>query len=472
MGGTTPGLSSVEVQRESETYAQLVTTDEMKTRAKAELGSEVPDDVTIEAEYVPDTSVLRISAVSDDPAEARDVANAYAAALTKWRRQVAIDQYKEAEKIILQKIDDYGDDPARLSDPGYVQLVGRLQDIRLLEASATGNFVVASAGVLPDAPFAPQHIRDVVIGFLIGVIAGIGLVTLAEQLDVRIHSVDDLAATLNLPVLARFPRLSRGQDGVGGLTAMNEPAGPMAEASRMLRGNLDFVNVDGEVTSLIVTSCSQGEGKTTTAANLGVALARAGKRVIIVDSDLRRPRLHRFFDLPNRIGLSTVVAGRTSLAEALQPFELGPRDRATGADLTDWTEGVEARSRLYVLPSGPLPPNPGEIAASRRLAEVIAELSGICDLVLLDAPPLLVVGDTAALARAAGGMLVVARLGIVTKAMLTEAVEALAQMPCRKLGVVVTGIPVEGTAYRYRYFEESSASEPETSPNPDDPVAA
>lgn len=454
LGGTTLGLSTSEVQRESETNVELMTTDEMRSRAEEELGRPIPNDVSIEAEYVPDTSVLRISAISDDPSEAQAVANAYAIGFTSWRRQVTIEQYKQAEKIVTEKLHGYGTDPAAQQDPGYIQLLGRLQDIRVLEAAATGNFVVASAGALPTAPFVPQHLRDFMVGLLIGIVAGIGVVALVEQLDVRVHSVEDVAVLLGLPVLARFPRASRADAAGDGVTVVTTPSGPVAEAFRMLRGNLEFVDVDREVKSMIITSCSQGEGKTTTVANLSVTLARTGSRVLVVDCDMRRPRIHRFFGLPNKTGLSTVVAGKTSLAEVLRDVDVKPKEVERALD--DET----AVGSLTVLTSGPLPPNPGEIVASQRLAGLLTELSRQYDEVLLDAPPFLVVGDTAALARVADGLVVVSRLGTVTKAMLGEAGQFLAPLPCAKLGVVVTGIPVEGSAYRYRsYHEESGADE-------------
>jgi capsular exopolysaccharide synthesis family protein len=450
LGGTTLGLSTVEVQREAETYAALMSTDEMKVRAGAELGHDVPEDVTVSAEYVPDTTVLRISAVSADAAQARDVANAYATGFTKWRRKVAVTQYQEAERIILEKMSSYGEGPAKNTDPGYLQLMGRLQDIRVLEAAATGNFVIASAGALPAEPFLPQHMRDLVIGLLIGIVAGIGLVALVEQLDVRVHTVDDLAALSGLPILARLPRPARSSTRDAGLEVVSDPAGPMAEAFRMFRGNLDFVNVDGQVSSIIFSSAMQGEGKTTTLCNLAVTLARAGKRVVVADCDMRRPRVHRYFDLDNRNGLSTVVTGHTTIDESLRRVAVVAPDRSGRTD---------AMGSVAVLTAGPVPPNPGEIVASRRLSEILGELEARGDLVLIDAPPFLVVGDSAALAKSAHGIIVVARLDAITKAMMKDTVELLQTLPVRCLGMVVTNVSTEGSSYRYRYYRDQKVAD-------------
>jgi capsular exopolysaccharide synthesis family protein len=446
LGSTTLGVSAVEVQRESETYAQLMTTEETKLLAEEELGRPIDSDVTVEAEYVPDTSVLRISAVSDDPEEARDVANAYATAFTARRKEVAVEQYKAVEKLIRQKIAGYGDDPARLSDPGYVQLVGRLQDIGVLISAATGNFVVASAGVLPTEPFVPQHVRDLLIGLLVGLVAGIGLVALVEQLDVRVHTVEQIGEVLDLPILARVPRMSGNGGGASGPVTLVDPVGPNAEAFRIFRGNLDFADIDAGVRTLMVTSAVQGEGKSTTAANLAVAAALGGKRVILVDADLRRATVHRLFGLKNQVGLSSVLTGRATLADSLHRIPLpGGDDPEPGV-----TRG------LAVLTSGPLPPNPGEIAGSQRLADLVVSLTGLADLVLVDAPPFLVVGDAGALSRAVDGVVVVARLGTVTRAVAHDSREFLATLPCRVLGVAVVGIPTESAAYRYRYYSKQS----------------
>ena len=449
LGGTTLGLSTTEVQRESETYVELMTTDEMRTRAESELGRDVPADVTVQAEYVPDTSVLRISAVSDDPALAQDVANAYATGFTKWRRQVAVTQYQQAEKIILDKLSRYGEGSAKDSDPGYLQLLGRLQDIRVLEAAATGNFVVASVASLPSDPFVPQHLRDLVIGLLVGIVAGIGLVTLVEQLDVRVHSAEDLSELVALPILARLPRPSRVEGKEHALAVASDPSGPTAEAFRMFRSNLEFVAVDGELTSILFTSAQQGEGKTTTAGNLALMLARAGRRVIVVDCDLRRPRMHTYFGLPNKAGVSTLLTGHGTIAGTLQKVAV-----PTAGEVDAGVDKVESREWIAVLTAGPVPPNPGEIVASQHLRDLLSELSGECDLLLVDCPPFLAVGDAAALARAVAGVIVVSRMGVATKALMQETRRFIEPLPCRALGVVVTNVASEDTAYRYRYKSE------------------
>ena len=161
----------------------------------------------------------------------------------------------------------------------------------------------------------------------------------------------------------------------------------------MVRTNLDFLNVDADIQSLVVTSCVQGEGKSVAVANLAVSMALAGKKVIVVDGDLRRPRQHKYFGLRNEVGLSTVVTGQTNLAQSLQAVEVaGAAPGEPAADFAGWARGADALPHLYVLTSGPLPPNPGEIVAARRFAATIERLQREADLVIVDSPAMLARG--------------------------------------------------------------------------------
>jgi non-specific protein-tyrosine kinase len=315
----------------------------------------------------------------------------------------------------------------------------------------------------------PQHTRDLMLGLLIGLVLGIGAVTLLEQLDIRVHSQDEFAEGTGMPMLGRLPRVGKEVAKDASLLVLDEPDGPTAEAFRMLRGNLDFINVDGEIQSIMVSSPSQGEGKSTTVCNLAVTLARTGKHVIVVDCDLRRPRVHHYFGMKNRHGVSTVVTGHASVGDALQVVRPPAETASEPARPSEGRGGS-----LRVLTSGPLPPNPGEIVTSRSIATLIQDLTTQSDLVLVDAPPFLAVGDAAALSRAVGGIMVVMRLGTITKTMLKETADFLEPLPCRKLGIVATNLPTEGAGYRYEYRRAKAEEEPATPSSltaPDVPVA-
>jgi non-specific protein-tyrosine kinase len=218
------------------------------------------------------------------------------------------------------------------------------------------------------------------------------------------------------------------------LVMIAEPRDPRSESFRMLGTNLEFATLGSDVRSILVTSAVEAEGKSTTAANLAVTLARAGKRVVLVDLDLRRPYLHRFFGLGGSRGVTNVALGDASLDEALARVDL---DDAVG--------------ELYVLPTGPLPPDPGEFVGTYQLREILVRLREDFDMLVIDSPPLLRVGDAMRLSASVDGVLVVTQLNLVRRRTLAELKHLLDAIPARKLGFVVTGGRGDDVAYGYAY---------------------
>ncbi len=214
------------------------------------------------------------------------------------------------------------------------------------------------------------------------------------------------------------------------LITVSEPRSPISEAYRTLRTNLDFASLDQALKTIVVTSAGVGEGKSTTLANLAVVSAQAGRKVILVDADLRRPTLHQIFGLGNETGLTTAMVDETAL--------VSPPLQETGV------EG------LSVLPSGPLPPNPAELMGSRRMEEVIAVLAERADQVFFDTPPVVAVTDAAVLATKADGVLLVISAGKTRREYARTAVQRLEQINARLVGTVLTNIQV-GAGYRGYY---------------------
>jgi protein-tyrosine kinase len=227
----------------------------------------------------------------------------------------------------------------------------------------------------------------------------------------------------------------------------------------MIRTNFAWTSLGGEHRSILITSGMQGEGKSFTLCNLAVVLAFAGKKVVVVDADLRAPRVHTLFSTANRVGLTSVVAGSASLSEALVPITLDRHDRVRVVAPERLGESPRRSSsvagRLSVLPAGPLPPNPGEVVASAAVTQILATLAADdVDFVLVDTPPVLPFGDTGALAAAVDGLLFVVDLKRATRPVLVECREALDPLPCRKLGLVVIGDKQEPTS-SYSYARSS-----------------
>jgi capsular exopolysaccharide synthesis family protein len=220
-----------------------------------------------------------------------------------------------------------------------------------------------------------------------------------------------------------------------------EPNSQGAEAYRILATNLDFVNLERGARTIMFTSANHGEGKSTTVANLAVAYARSGRRIALVDLDLRKPALHSLFQFGEGYGLSSVALRRIDLNEALVPIAL------TDSSELDRASDRAGQGSLEVLPVGPIPPNPGEFAGSHALAATLAELENRADLVLVDAPPMLDLSDAMTLTSRVDGLVVVTKLPTAKRAELEELHRVLAAAPTAKLGFVATGSTSEREFY-------------------------
>jgi Mrp family chromosome partitioning ATPase/capsular polysaccharide biosynthesis protein len=454
-----PYMSAYDIDRELKTQANVISGAALRKAVAATLGiDESGLNAAVSAQAGTDANVVTITAVSSSADTAARVANAYAQTFVEQQMKAAKDQISSAIDAVVLKLKDFTTKAERANDPGtYGALTQTLSNLRVAWAQATGNYKVAEDAAVASAPFTPRHRRDGIIGLGLGVVFGLAAVFLAEQLDVRVREQREISERLRLPVIGRLPQLSktilRGHE----LAVLADPGGGSAEAFRMLRGNLDFLGVDANIKSILVTSCEQSEGKTSTVCNLAVTLARAGKKVVVVEADMRRPKVNAYFGLSGDSGLSSVVSGQTSAAEALQTitFDL-PGVQTGGNGDSPQVQHVGVR-QVSVLTSGPLPPNPGEIVTSTRIKTLIDEFAAQFDYVLVDSPPFLAVGDAAALATKVDGVIIIMKMGEVTKAMLRDTAEFLEPLPCRKLGVVVTNISTEGGPYSYHYYREYGA---------------
>jgi Mrp family chromosome partitioning ATPase/capsular polysaccharide biosynthesis protein len=442
------------------------------------------------------SSVVGIAATSSDPRTAAAAANAYATAFIAWRRDSERARVNQEILAVQSQLQTYTT-PTQRASADYLTLQQNLQNLQLSQKSVTGDFSVISPASVPSTPFSPRKTRTLLIAIVVGLVLGCGLAFLLEQLDTRVRDEAQVTGLLGLSVLGHLPPLARKAGEPGVIQMLINPFGLMAEAVRVLRGNLDFMGVDHDVRSLLVSSSVQGEGKSTTACNLAVSMALAGKRVVLVDADLRRPRIHDYMGIASGPGLSSVIARRAKLADALVSIRLdrvvGPGDdvrrasnvRARDAEVrvfsasvpeagpepavslgsrdvvmsleAGWSTNADDDPVLRVLPSGPLPPNPGEMVASRRFAEIIAELSADADLVLIDTPAMLSVGDTAPIAAKADALVFVVNTSLVSRPLLERAHAQLAKLSCRKLGLVlISNKGAHGPYYGYHYHRTAA----------------
>ncbi|GAA3530699.1 polysaccharide biosynthesis tyrosine autokinase [Nocardioides daeguensis] len=382
-------------------YATVVKSTELAERVIDQLDLDMtPEQLAsrIDAEVVESTSLIQITVKDENPRDAQTIAD-----------------------VTTEEFTSY---VAGLETPGGST------DESQIRAQITDKASYNASQVSPDV------VLNLVVAALIGILLGIGLAVAREILDRTIRTADHVAELTESPVLA-----SIGFDGdIRSAPLLTDLGGFAArtEAFRLLRTNLQFIDLDHQPRCLVITSAVPGEGKTMTSTNLAVALAQTGRNTLIIDADLRRPRVASTLGLDPAIGLTTALVGKTEIHDAIQ---------------------VHEASGLHVLASGAKPPNPTEILQSKITHDLIRRLRSSYDMVIIDAPPLLPVADASVLAKLADGVIIVVRHAKTTKDQVNEAINRLNQVGARLYGVVVNMVAKRAIgSYYYYYYEETSPS--------------
>lgn len=318
-----------------------------------------------------------------------------------------------------------------------------INEVGVVEGSAADGESLVTISVVEDAitpttPVTPNVPRNTALGFLVGALAGVIVAICRKVFDTRIRDRAGLSSTTDLSTLGSIlaePELEKRP-----LAILTEPHGVRAEHFRQLRTQLQFTNVDQESQSVLVTSCIPGEGKSSTSINLALILAEAGGRVLLIDADLRRPRVADYLHLEGAVGLTTVLSGRVGVDDAIQKVGTG--------------------NQLHVLTAGRIPPNPSELLGSATMERLLCSLETQYDTIIIDAPPVIPVTDPAVLAsKVSGVMLVVSVDGRLRREQLTEGIEKLSQVGARVLGMTLNRVSAK--ASNYSTYEYRSTS-PET----------
>lgn len=453
-GQVLPELSS-QPERALQTQVQLVKVRPVAEAAIKRLDlQETPDRVMnrLTVAAIGQTNVIAITAAAPTSAEAEALANAIAEEYVLASRARKRASIKEAADEVEQRLDqaraeilELGD---RLQASGrtdemiaelqiatgtYSTLAEKLEQLRINEQLEAGSGVVVQEAVESGSPVAPQPVRNALLGLVVGLVFGVGMAFLYEYLDNTIKSTDEAEKVYGAPVLAIVPmdKLEKGQK--RRLAIVDTPGSASAEAYRVLRNAIDFVNFEHNLKTVLITSATPAEGKSTVAANLAMSLAQAGKKVVLVSCDFRRPTTDQFFGVNNMIGLSDVLLGTHSLKTALQqPME----------------------EQLLILTAGKMPPNPSELLASSKMEELIGSLEEWADWVIVDTPPVLAVADPVSVARWVDGVLMVSKAGESTKEAALKAVEYLSKVGARIIGVAVWGLDESKNqpGYGYGYY--------------------
>jgi non-specific protein-tyrosine kinase len=399
----------------------------------------------------PSADILYFTVKDHDRGRAAVLANAYAKQYTVLRAEVDTQSLRQARTDILKRVRELNAQGRSSYASTLTEKADQLETLQELQGS---NAVIARPAE-GASQIAPRPKRAGLIGLALGLILGLGLAFLRDALDTRVRAAEDVAVRLGLPLLARIPEPPRKLQRAEELVLFKEPTSVRAEAFRMLRTNMEFAGLDHDTRSIMITSALEREGKSTTISNLAIVAARSGKRVVLVDLDLRRPRLDKFFNLEGQPGLTNVVLGHATLDGATARIALSGDGRADVPAEGNGHAAVDGV--LDVIPSGPIPPDPGEFVATTALSRLLESLADSYDLVLIDAPPVLHVGDALTLATKVSALLITTRLPTMRRPILNELSRVLATCPTRKLGFVLTGAQAEdgyGQGYYYYYSSE------------------
>ena len=463
-------------QQLAQTYREMATRQPVLRGAAQSLGLPfMPDVDNISAWLVPGTQLMGIAVRDTDPERARALADAIVQQLIlvtpseiaedQARQDFVRSQLRQLEANIQATEAEIVAEQARLDAANSARTIQQYQsNIAALQAKLSSyqatygsllgsvegrtNYIsVFEPAATPSQPISPNVMMTVLTAAAVGMALAVAGALLIEFLDDTVKVPEDIARATNLPTLGGIGRMQNGTAG-NHLITIQRPLSVISEAYRAVRTNVRVSSVDKPLRTLVITSPQPAEGKTTLVANLGVVMAQAGNRVVVVDTDLRHAMLHRKFDLPNREGLTdALMADEVVLDGLLQQTEV---------------------ENLRVLTSGPLPPNASELLGSRKMRQLIARLKDEADIILFDSPPALLVTDAAVLAMEADGVLVLAESGRTRRASLRQAIERLEPLGINIVGVVLNSIPTPRSSKGYYYYQHFGEEDEE---GPKDGVA-
>ena len=378
-----------------DTYVSILDTPAVLDPLRKELGLEPGHPIQVSAQTSGTTSILNITARASDGQEAADVANEVGPQLGKVAGEFSTLLKSSGQEVVSRPIQ-----PA----------------------------------TAPSRPVSPDPVRNIGLGLLAGLVLGLGLAFMRHALDTKVRGEEDIRAHSDAPMLAGLPLESRGSKR-GLISVEEDPHGRHAEAVRRLRTNLMFVDVTTGRHSFVITSAVPGEGKTTTAVNLALAMADSGRRTLLVDADLRNPSVAKTLGMEGSVGLTTLLLGDADLDDVIQTWG------SAGMD---------------VLPAGPIPPNPSELLGSAPMEALLTRLMQEYDFVLIDSPPVVPVIDAVVIERLTGGLLMVVGVDRTKKKDLAAALKQLETVGAHVSGFARNFVVSKSSDYRYGYhsYEE------------------
>jgi len=459
---TSGTAESLDPARDIQTQITVLTSAPVRMMVASTLHVAVAPSIT--ATPAANANAITVTATSTDPVEAAMVANAYANAYISYRKTSALSDLLDAEQLIQGRITSLQTQidalttqinaakPAAQADVEATlgpqrdallteqsSLKQQLDQTQLQSAFASTGAQLGSPAAIPSAPASIGATSAGIAALAVGLLIGVVLAFVVDFLDDSVKSRDDVRQSTGLPILGLVPSVAgwRASTHDTRVVSLSAPMSQAAESYRAVRTAVEFTSTDRSMHILQVTSPNAGEGKSTTAANLSIALARAGRQVCVVGADLRRPRIHEFFGMSNDRGWISVVQGNSPLSSVLQQ--------------------VEGVPNAWLLTSGNAPADPSELLGSGRMEGLLASLAARFDIVLIDSAPVLPVADASVLAGRVDGVILVCKGRDTKKRALTSAVELLRQVDAPLVGVVFNCADDDlgrGYGYGYGYTEE------------------
>lgn len=458
-------------ERLAQTYVELLKTDSILNKTIEQLGLEselstgelkgkisvsAPQETQIIIINVQDINAERAALIANTVGQVFIVENQnreslrYADPIKNWeeRLQVIGDEIEgiEIEINALNSLGEEitGEEQATLSrfetnlneaQIRYTETFNALNALQIDQAKETSNLIQIEEAKVNNNPISPRTRTNVLLAAAVGGMIAVGIIFLIEYLDDTVKTPEQVLDDTDLTTLGAIAIIKQADENQGIIT-QTAPRDPISEAYRVIRTNLDFSSVDEELTSFLVSSASPSEGKSTTAANLAIVMAQTGKKVVLIDADLRRPVQHKIFNLSNNMGLTTsILDSQTPVITHLQETKV---------------------NNLQLLTSGPIPPNPAELLNSQRMTDVIEELKEAVDVIIFDTPPVLTVADASIIGPKVNGALLVVHTGKTRRDTLVNAVERLSRTGTHIFGAILNKVKLDRSGYGYYYYYYSS----------------